>query len=525
MQRRIYLIILLLPFLWVACNSEKESKVHKNKIDKNFVYIKDKRFFLNDTVFFPMMINYGLLTYTYNGTPLIVDVNAKIPSKIHNVEDFQKKMFRTIDAHLKIIKDLGFNSLRLYGVTRFLRDNNKLYINEILDEKNTPLLRKLNEYFVLLDQVFELAKKNELKVMFLFANDGIEIPDYDEFRIEVLKHYSNNNTIFSYDFFNEPLYFDKILERPKKNAYKVVQKWKNMMSKYAPKQLLTIGLSEPIEVFEWDPSILPVDFISFHTYDILRIPSEIFWYSRYAHKVWMIGETGLAADNDSVSFEKQKKFMEKTYQYAINCGAAGFGIWQFQDVNWGSWRSGHKGLFTFYGDTTINGVKIKGRLKPAAFIIKKLKKIKPEEPCQMPNNYFNMRDYHKFLIKGYVFDANSKKPINGAVIRGWTKDWKLGTNTYTDSTGKFLLFSDWKFVHIRISAPGYSTVKFDRYNINYKESPYVKNKYVFLDSVSRMYKNYVNSKMYEFNKSDFYAYKYSGLLDTVFLEKIDFKNL
>ena len=83
---------------------------------------------------------------------------------------------------------------------------------------------------------------------------------------------------------NEPLYLDSEPVRKKKNALKIVKNWSNLMKRHAPYQLFTIGFAEPIEVFQWDPYLLPVDFVQFHTYHPLRVPNEIYWYSKYIGK-------------------------------------------------------------------------------------------------------------------------------------------------------------------------------------------------------------------------------------------------
>ena len=107
-----------------------------------------------------------------------------------------------------------------------------------------------------------------------------------------------------------------------------------MVRRNAPHQLFTIGLAEPIEVFEWDPPTIPVDFVEMHTYHPLRVQSEMWWYSHYCGKPWMVGETGLPADDDSVSYGAQMAFMFWTYRYAKINGACGYGWWSFRTAPW-----------------------------------------------------------------------------------------------------------------------------------------------------------------------------------------------
>jgi hypothetical protein len=45
--------------------------------------------------------------------------------------------------------------------------------------------------------------------------------------------------------------------------------------------------------------------------------------------------------------------------------------------------------------------------------------------------------YNNFVIKGKIIDKKTKKPIEGAVIRGWTQWWNIAWNTYSDENGNF----------------------------------------------------------------------------------------
>ena len=400
---------------------------------------------------------------------------------------------------------MGFNSIRLYGLYRFVIKNDSLYIKNIGQTKNNIILilDNINPYISIINQVIDSAKANDLRIMFCVGDNVTGTVLEDTFLVKVLTAFNKEFTIFSYDFFNEPLYFDKVHDREKLDALKLVKKWRKMMDKYAPNQLMTIGFSEPIEVFEWDAEILPVDFLAFHVYNPLRIPNEIYWYSHYVHKPWVIGETGLAADNDSVSYERQSAFIKQTYQYALNCGASGFGLWQFQDVSWGLWRQNYKGLLSSKGTTTVDGFTVNGSLKPASNIIKELPEMKPDKSCNRPGNYFNMRDYHQFLVTGKVVSEKTGQPIEGAVIRGWSKNWRWGTNTYTDSSGVFYLYCNKEFVHFRISAPTYDRIHFD-FQGNYKLTEAGKHPEQHPDSMQRRIRNFTGNKFYDYNPKDFY---------------------
>ena len=238
------------------------------------------------------------------------------------------------------------------------------------------------------------------------------------------------------------------------------EEWCQLVRRYAPHQLFTIATAEPIEVFEWDPSLLPIDFIEMHTYHPLRVQSEMYWYSRYCGKPWMVGETGLPADDDSVPYAAQAQFIAETYAYARPCGAAGFGWWEFQDYPAGiNFEAQYTGL------RTPTGIR-----KPAVKEVLRLldwprnqelpKSSTPLDTLSHPANYYNMLAYCNLAHTGCVVAADGR-PIEGAVVRGWNEDWSVGMNTFTDSMGHFRLVSNDLCTHFEISAPGYDRIKFD----------------------------------------------------------------
>ncbi|MCF0206428.1 MAG: carboxypeptidase regulatory-like domain-containing protein, partial [Bacteroidales bacterium] len=217
-------------------------------------------------------------------------------------------------------------------------------------------------------------------------------------------------------------------------------------------QLFTIAFSEPIEVFEWDASILPVDFVEMHTYHPLRVANEAYWYGHYCNKPWMVGETSLPADNNTIKYEWQTNFMRDSYRVALANGAAGYGWWEFGDSpNGVNFEAQYSGLF-YKEDGVL-------KPKPALSMVKQLKAEKQNLP--IPANYHNMLGYNNIALEGRITDAETGKGIEGAVIRGWNEYWSVGMNTFTDAEGNFTLYSNDICTHFEISAPGYSHLKFD----------------------------------------------------------------
>jgi hypothetical protein len=331
-------------------------------------------------------------------------------------------------------------------------------------------------------KTIELAQKHDLKVMILLPNhrqDSIEEKSRVEFIQSTYTLFRAENTVFSYDLCNEPLYFDKAdakagvdQSRTKLSALQLVTTWKKLFDSLAPNQLSTIGFGEPLEVFEWDPSILPVDFISFHTYNPLRVPNEIYWWSKYIDKPLLISETSLPSDNDSIPYSAQSDFIEAAYKRAVDCGISGFGWWQFQDVYWGdNYEHNYTALLDHKGITYLKDSSkiVYGGLKPAANKLKSLLSYKSTGSCECFNNYENIVGYKNYRIDGYIRDNVTHEPIEGAIIRGYIVDWSIASNTFTDKKGHFSLYSNDKIVNFNITAPGYEMI-YQFYEAEYEKN-------------------------------------------------------
>ena len=408
----LYINILILIFVIISCKSRNiEPKQDVSKTD--FIYLDGKTFKHHGKDFFPIMLNYVVSFRKVGNEYLLSPIREYENPDVFetNTKDSLELQLR---AHFQIIKEMGFNSVRI-AFDRVNEDNLKYYYSA--DDHKLYIKSNYTEIFNGLEKLFKIISEYDLKVM-LLIKAPVENNDLEEFTIHLLKRFHSNSTIFAYDFFNEPLYFDQAQlpkdkqVRKKEDAYKIVLKWKRMMWEYAPSQLFTIGFSEPTEVFEWDPEILPVDFISFHTYNPLRVPNEIYWYGKYTTKPWMIGETALPADNDSISYEDQSRFMKEVYQRIIDCGGSGLAWWQFQDAFTGGMEAKYTGIIDHKGFTkTKNGkYTIQGTVKPAANEIANFKNYKPKLPTRM-TNYYNMLGYNNFVLTGTIVNSENGNPI------------------------------------------------------------------------------------------------------------------
>ncbi|MAY84266.1 MAG: hypothetical protein CMP59_09045 [Flavobacteriales bacterium] len=436
---------------------------------------------------------------------------------------------------------MGFNSLRLVGLNPFVYKNQGDSVIAQLELFNRDRSREpfsIEEYqtelLKSLEAVVRIAKEEDLRIMLLLPKPK-KLEKENNIRLtfikEVLKRFSKEPTVFSYDFFNEPLYFDNSeyreyidKHREKEDAVRLTEEWQELMDELAPKQLITIGLSEPIEAFEWDPSILDLDFVSFHTYHPLRVPNEIYWYANYSKKPWIISETSLPADNDSISYEEQALFMKEALQRTIDCGGAGFGWWQFQDVSWGPFEHDHTAIMDRKGMTYIDGDSILGTVKKAAKTLQNFD-FEKRGDCDCHVNYYNMMGYNNYLIEGKLINKESGDPIEGAVIRGWNRYWTVGLNTFSDEEGVFRIYSNDECVNFEISGPGTKTAKFTL-KLEYDTVKQGRLKDRLLEYHSIHYQPFVKDaqkgkSVFDFDPKYYGKHKLKAKMETIELEEVD----
>src|SRR5574344_609292 len=544
----------LLMAIWCGCG-RASSIVFDNTPRQtravNFVYLDSTRFMLNDSVWFPLMLNYKVDWRRWGDTVCVSPAyyyDSVEAWDANSAMQTREQMMR----HFADIQGLGFNALRVCIDVVATAGEGPYY-----GSKDAPcyLVRDSAAIFSGLRAMLDIADQCGLRVMLLLKPPLT--PDLTSFTEALLHHFANRPTVFAYDFMNEPLYFDQQTRKDKAEIYTIVDGWRQMMNRYAPHQLFTIGFAEPIEVFEWDPSILPVDFVQMHTYHPLRVVNEMYWYGRFSGKPWMVGETALPADGDSVDYQWQSRFLRETYRAALANGACGYGWWEFQDCpNGDNFDARNGGIYAIKGS--------KRMAKPVANEVHTLQYIttaalNPNHLC----NYYNMLGYNNILITGRVINRKNGRPVEGAVIRGWNEDWSVGQNTFTDAKGNFTLFSNDVCTHFEISGPGMDRQKFDR-SIRLSLSVERRDRYTQLSHKQRqvydsLYYHYAiqpkpgstfipfsklqlpcaslefqqipqlslrkeGSVLFNYETNDFIQYHYQGNMGTVYLESLNVKS-
>jgi len=494
-----------------------------------FVKLETNGFTREGKAFFPLMLNY-VAEFRYSKNQYFISPLKAYENLDQYEHDDSLGTANQLRGHFRLIREMGFNTVRVC-LDRLDSVNTKFYYPAgyrpiSIDDDPDIVLNCISD-------LLQIAGEEKLQVMMLIKAP-YEVYAITEFTKLLLSRFKDNPTLFAYDFFNEPIYFDRQLdslgnsyERPKKEAVEIVDTWRNLMDEFAPNQLFTIGFSEPIEVFEWDPSVLDVDFLCFHTYHPLRVPNEIYWFSRYTGKPWMIGETSLPADDSAVSYADQELFFGDVLRRVKNCNGIGLGWWEFQEIPGAHFEAQYAGILNREGVTQTKDGKfsIIGTPKPVVNSIRKASSISKTGACDCMVNYQNIVGYTNYLVSGSVFDFDTGLPIEGAVIRGWNENWSVGLNSFTLKDGSFKLYSNDKCFHYEISAPGYSRFRFDKAVefLPVVQQPVLDN--IHLEYQQIKYHSFIDRQkkplsLFNFKSNIFNSYKYISVLPPIKLKKL-----
>ena len=443
-------------------------KQSSEETPSSFVSIKDNSFYVNDTSFFPVIMNY------------IIDLQSDADTNIWpspTVSYYSYNQFDTIDkatalqslrADFQMMRQSGINALRIVGAEPSINDQSQQLeiptFSGVNERAYYSLFHKgvYDKYFTALRTLFDIAEEEGLKLIFLVTvKPEVYIRTYH--LKELLSEFKDNSTIMAYDLFNEPLYFDS-LERKKTEIYPITNYFGNVVKQYAPNHLSTIGLAGIREIFEWDPNLIDLDFLSFHPYEYEpnQVINEFYWYNQHVNKPWIVGETGIPADNQSVSYKEQEEFANITIEQAFNCGAMGYSWWQYREVSWGAYLQNHLGMVTLdSGDSiTKKGLPLRGTVKPLANSFANFSSKKKKAPCKCADNYHDYTENDAFCISGVIVDEEGR-PVPGATILAWNQWWSSSYTYITKADGSFHLTSDYPFYHWMASGPYHNRIKED----------------------------------------------------------------
>lgn len=487
MKHFLYLFL----FILLSCTEKKEkyeAKTEKDGRFSNYISMDGKIFKDGKTDFYPIVMNYSMDVHSKRNDSTIAfiasprsgyhpDYGNEPNKSMDPWRQNSEKLLPIIDAHFASIKDMGFNALRITGFTSTDAHNNgkgfhtwsKIDIsnsaegNKNIKEGMLPQLKK----------ILALAEKNKLRVILLLSAVETQSDNQLNFYSKVAEGLKNEKALMAYDFYNEPLYFDKG-NYTKKETKAFVESYNKAVKNASPQHLTTIGLSHYKIVSEWDPELMDVDFLSFHLYPywsknldkLERFEAKFYWISQNITKPWIIGETGLntAEGCDPLNwswgnYDDQLEFMSYSLKLNRMAGASGYSWWSFQDMRFppgkieGTCNVTDYGLVNRKPGTYINskGKKILGNLKhknedlPFSDFINN-HPYEPnfwESPIKPDKVYYNI-DYSpsENMAKGKIIKENGTPVANAIVtINNTVSGSKYATFTKPD--GSFEIKTGW----------------------------------------------------------------------------------
>lgn len=425
-------------------------------IPAGFVSMEEGRFFLDGQPFFPLVMNYSVSLVTDGDRFWPASYSGYEPDDRFHCDD-PASCEAKLRAELVRMRDTGFNAVRIVKLAEGPTEHpqGEGMVLSAHDPQGLPVFPNYYDavvrarYIEAVRSFVRIAGDVGLKVILLTTIHDKRPATRQNFT-EVADALREEPAILAFDLFNEPLYFD-LPAREKKSAYDVVRSWRRLAREHAPHHLITIGLTGIRETHAWDPDILDVDFISFHPYEYEpdQVLNELRWYGEHVRTPWIIGETSLPADGDSVPYEEQQRFAQRTLEQTVACGGVGYSWWQFKDVHWGRFHSDKMGLWT------EEGVE-----KPTAEVFQKFDPSKVSSSCADLPNYHNYSQHRSAKLTGRLLDEQGG-PIKGGVILAWNQDYSHSYHTSTRADGSFELLGDLYFHHWIASAIGHSMVRGD----------------------------------------------------------------
>jgi len=453
---------------------------------ENYIALKGKEFHQGASTFYPMVMNYSVDVFSSNkdssnnfyATPrkgYHPNYGNKSGESTTPWGSDSTKTHAIINSHFTSIKDMGFNAIRLTGFTATDAFDKGFDTWTQIDVSNTNEGNDniKNGLIPLLKTILRYAEENQLRVILLLSAVETQEENQLNFLSTIAKGLSKNKTLMAYDLYNEPIYFDRG-EYSKKETTTFVEDYNKAIKDSSPNHLTTIGLTHYKIVSEWDPELMDVDFLSFHTYPywsknlslLERFESKLYWISKNITKPWIVGETGLNTLEEcdplnlaSGTVEDQLTFINYSLNKFRAAGASGYSWWSFQDTR--EQLEGECPQESCYGlvnrakDTyylNSNKDEVLGTLKHETNSLP-FKEFSTTSPYKIPfwgkikkpkdEHYYNI-DYlpsHKKAFGKVVGQDGS--PIEDAIITLVNTQSKSQYSTFSKPDGTFCLNTGW----------------------------------------------------------------------------------
>ena len=453
---------------------------------ENYISLKKDVFYDGKQSFYPMVMNYSVDIFSsskdssnhFYASPrkgYHPNYGNKIGESTTPWGSDSVKMHAIIKSHFTSIKDMGFNAIRLTGFTATDAFEKGFDTWTKIDVSNSKVgNNNINNGIIpLLKTILRYAEENQLRVILLLSAVETQEENQLNFLSTIARGLSENKTIMAYDLYNEPIYFDRG-DYTKKETTTFVEHYNKAIKDASPNHLTTIGLTHYKIVHEWDPELMDVDFLSFHTYPywsknlslLERFESKLYWISKNISKPWIVGETGLNTLEEcdplnlaSGTVEDQLTFINYSLNKFRSAGASGYSWWSFQDTR--EQLEGDCPQESCYGlvqrtkeHSYLNSNKeeILGKLKHEVNTLP-FNEFRSSTPYKIPfwgeiekpanEVYYNI-DYlptHKKAF-GRVLNKNGEA-IEGAIITLFNTKSKSQYSTFSKADGTFCLNTGW----------------------------------------------------------------------------------
>jgi hypothetical protein len=329
--------------------------------------------------------------------------------------------------------------------------------------------------------------------------DAEQVNEFKEYHEALTFALRNRTEIMAYDLFNEQgfgvgrtiehnglTHYLRRINTVKSKICENTTLWYDAIKAVDPNHLITIANTDIRDIFNFDATVMKIDFNSYHIYPdwetrafenynktlaMNRLKTEFYWINNNSPIPWVLGETGAAAwtaagqdvfgqntnqalpsyttthVNENLStmpliwgnFDEQTAFAQQSQNLVINYGGNGYAWWSFQDAaeaagfdipgkdpnyHWiNLLENGDPAWVTnHYEYTTTVNNDIEKPLVNNAFTANTV--YTKNAPADQPADYYNAWSGQYYTIHGYVYD-NYGYPIKDAVVHGsnrWAHD-------------------------------------------------------------------------------------------------------
>ncbi len=495
----------------------------------DFIYRKGAKLQKNGSRFNALMADYCPVIYRRNGK-LFIGPSSHYDDAYNDwVCLTSPDCDSVLDAHFQNIARVGFNTIRFNNLTVFCNNTDSvpnvdpnLYVEiwDIPDDyaasgylpshpTKVPVISVENELFNCFNQLVEKAAVYNLKTNFFIGLgqghknfNTICHNNYGLYLKRLANNFKCNSNIFMYSILLEPDSYLNSQEMILDKDYicSTVNGWYNQIRSVDTNHLISIGITGPLAIEQWDPGILNVDVMTMHIYPDLKNQTyidynyesfyrDLKWVSNIMHntirKPWIVGETGMigvpdpslfptpsgGAFNLVVDYQEQREYGIMSLKNVFLAGASGYGWWQYKDV---------------YTDTVADYgiyfglVDHEGDNKPIiavdSSVFNTTNILNQCNSSCAPDDYYNNKNnsHYGYSLKGALKDEFGK-PVRDACIyfMGHHGNNYEIYSTYSDSNGEFLLRSEVAISNVKILGVG-------KYVLN-KENPIQNQTYTLFD--------------------------------------------